>query len=151
MLYRREDLLASGRVGPVDEDLPASYGEDYDLLLRATRFGNVFSVPESLILVLWDRPSFFAGKWQNIAAGLTYLLQKFPEFERSPKGTARIAGQIAFVHAALGNRKEAFAYARATLSRNPLQLRAWASLPVALGIVKPQTLLKAVEKTGRGL
>lgn len=151
MLYRREDLLPGGRIGAVDEELPASYGEDYDLLLRATRFGRVRSVQESLILVLWDRPSFFAGKWQNIADGLTYMLQKFPEFERSSKGTARIAGQIAFVHAALGHRDQALAYAKSTLTRNPLQLRAWAALPVAWGLIKPGTLLKAVEKTGRGL
>ena len=58
MLYRREDLLEQGRIGPVDEQLPAAYGEDYDLLLRATRFGPVLSVQEPLILVLWDRPSF---------------------------------------------------------------------------------------------
>ncbi|QRZ61174.1 glycosyltransferase [Rothia sp. ZJ932] len=151
MLYRRADLVEGGRIGAVDELLPASYGEDYDLLLRATRHGEVYSVQEPLVLVLWDRPSFFAGKWQNIAAGLTYLLQKFPEFERTPKGTARIAGQVAFVHAALGNRSQALAYAQSTLRRNPLQLRAWAALPVAWGLISPDILLKAVEKTGRGL
>lgn len=151
MLYRREDLLEGSLIGPVDEDLPAGYGEDHDLLLRATRFGDVLSVQESLILVLWDRPSYFAGKWDSMTGGLTYMLQKFPEFERSPKGLARIAGQIAFAHAAQGNRKDAFAYARSAISRDPKQLRAWAALPVAAGIIPPATLLKAVQKTGRGL
>lgn len=149
MLYRRSDLL--GRVGLVDEDLPAAYGEDYDLLLRATKFGDVYSVEKPLVLILWDRPSFFAGKWENMAAGLTYLLRKFPEFETDPKGLARISGQIAFIHAALGNKKLALAYVRSTLRRDPTQLRAWAALPVALGLVSPSALLAAVNKTGRGL
>lgn len=149
MLYRRSDLV--GRVGLVDEDLPAAYGEDYDLLLRATKFGDIYSVEKPLVLILWDRPSFFAGKWENMAAGLTYLLRKFPEFETDPKGLARISGQIAFIHAALGNKKISLAYVRATLRRNPTQLRAWAALPVALGLVSPSALLAAVNKTGRGL
>lgn len=151
MLYRRADLMSAGKIGPVDEDLPAAYGEDYDLLLRATRFGPVLSVQEALILVLWDRPSFFAGKWQSMIDGLTYMLQKFPEFEREPKGVARIAGQIAFAYAALGNRKMAKAYATSTLRRDPLQLRGWAAYVVSTGIIKPQLLLDLVNKTGRGL
>ncbi|MDO4252748.1 MAG: glycosyltransferase family A protein [Rothia sp. (in: high G+C Gram-positive bacteria)] len=151
MLYRREDLLEQGRIGPVDEQLPAAYGEDYDLLLRATRFGPVLSVQEPLILVLWDRPSFFAGKWQSMIDGLTYLLQKFPEFERYPKGVARIAGQIAFAYAALGKRSQAKAYAQSALRRDPGQLRAWAAYAVSTGVVKPNLLLDLVNKTGRGL
>ncbi|WP_326503502.1 glycosyltransferase family 2 protein [Rothia nasimurium] len=149
MLYRRSDLV--GRLGLVDEDLPAAYGEDYDLLLRATKFGDVYSVAKPLVLILWDRPSFFAGKWENMAAGLTYLLRKFPEFETDPKGLARISGQIAFIYAALGQRKLALAYVRATLRRDITQLRAWAALPVALGVLSPSALLAAVNKTGRGL
>lgn len=155
MLYRVADLRAGEGsrypIGLVDEDLPAGYGEDYDLLLRATRFAPIYSVEEAQIEVLWDRPSFFAGKWKNMAAGLTYLLQKFPEFEKYPKGVARIAGQIAFAHAAVGEREQARAYAQATLRRNPLQLRAWAAYAVALGLVKGETLVDLVQKTGRGL
>lgn len=151
MLFKRADLLEGGRFGPVDEDLPAAYGEDYDLLLRATRFGDIHCVQEPQILVLWDRPSFFAGKWQSMVDGLSYILRKFPEFEREPKGLARIAGQIAFAHAALGNRREARDFALATLRRDPRQLRGWAALTVASGVLKPQMLLNLVNKTGRGL
>ena len=147
MLYSREDLLGvdgkPARIGP--------YGEDYDLLLRATRHGDVLSVPEPLILVLWDRPSFFSGKWQSMVDGLSYILRKFPEFEQDPKGLARIAGQIAYAQASLGNNKEARAYARAALRRDPKQLRAWAAYVVSTGIIKPATLLDLVQKTGRGL
>lgn len=150
-LFRTEDLLDGGRIGLVDEDLPAAYGEDYDLALRATRHGDIYSIPEPGALILWDRPSFFSGHWKSMVDGLTYLLQKYPEFERQPRGLARIAGQIAFAHAALGNRKEAAAFARSALTRDPRQLRAWAALVVVSGVVKPQLLLDLVNKTGRGL
>ncbi len=83
--------------------------------------------------------------------GLTYLLQKFPEFERYPKGVARIAGQIAFAYAALGKRSQAKAYAQSALRRDPGQLRAWAAYTVSTGLVKPNLLLDLVNKTGRGL
>ena len=153
--FSREDLLGvdgqPARIGLVDEELPAAYGEDYDLLLRATRHGDVLSVPEPLILVLWDRPSFFSGKWQSMVDGLSYILRKFPEFEQDPKGLARIAGQIAYAQASLGNNKEARAYARSALRRDPKQLRAWAAYVVSTGIIKPATLLDLVQKTGRGL
>lgn len=150
-LFTRDDLVDGGRVGPVDEDLPAAYGEDYDLLLRATRFGPIYSIQQPGALILWDRPSFFAGKWKSMVDGLTYMLQKYPEFERQPKGLARIAGQIAFAHAALEDRPMARAFARSALTRDPRQLRAWAALVVASGLVKPKLLLDLVNKTGRGL
>ncbi|MGN5734316.1 glycosyltransferase family 2 protein [Arthrobacter psychrochitiniphilus] len=149
MLFRREDLL--GRIGLVDEALPGSYGEDYDLLLRASRYGHVAAVQSPLVTVRWDRPSFFAGKWHNIAVGLTYILRKFPEFETSPKGISRIAAQVAFSYAALGERRTALRWVRSALRRNPRQLRAYGALAVATGAVPAQTLLNAVNRWGRGL
>lgn len=149
LVYRRAELL--GRTGLVDEDLPASYGEDYDLLLRATRYGPVLSVLEPLVTVDWDRTSFFSGRWENIAAGLTYLLAKFPEFDDSPRGTARIAGQISFAHAAAGNTKEAVTWAGRALSRDVRQLRAYAAVLVGLRLVPAGIMLNAVQRRGRGL
>ncbi|QXQ11104.1 glycosyltransferase [Paeniglutamicibacter sp. Y32M11] len=137
--------------GLVDELLPAAYGEDYDLLLRATQHGPIHAVNEALVTVRWDRPSFFSGRWMNIIAGLTYVLQKFPEFEQDPRGLARIAGQVAFAHAALGNRTDCLHWIRSTLARDPFQPRAWSALVVALGLVKADTLLEMVQRMGRGL
>lgn len=149
MLYRREDL--TGRLGLVDEDLPAAYGEDYDLLLRASRLGDIRSLPEPQVLVLWDRPSFFAGHWQKMAQGLTYLLVKFPEFESCPAGLARISGQVAFAYAALGQKGQARAYARAALHRNPREPRAWLALAMTLGILGPQPVLGLLKALGKGI
>lgn len=149
ILYRRDDLR--GRIGLVDEDLPAAYGEDYDLLLRASRFGVVRALPSALTTVGWTGGSEFAGKWEKIAAGLTYILQKYPEFSASPRGTARIAGQVAFAHAAMGRSRDARLWARSALSRDRKQLRAYASLAVAARLVSAPQLLRVVQASGHGL
>jgi glycosyltransferase involved in cell wall biosynthesis len=148
-LIRRSDLL--GGIGLVDEDLPASYGEDYDLLLRAARLGPVVSVVEPLVVINWKRTSFFAGRWEGIAAGLSYLLRKFPEFADTPRGTARIAGQVAFAHAALGRRAEARAWAVDAIRNDRRQLRAYAALAIAAHLAPPALLVDLVNRRGRGL
>ncbi|MHA7180687.1 glycosyltransferase family 2 protein [Arthrobacter sp. MDB2-24] len=149
IMFRRRDL--TGRIGLVDEDLPEAYGEDYELLLRAARFGPVRALPEPLTIVGWSGSSEFSGKWEKIAAGLTYILRKYPEFADSPHGTARIAGQVAFAHAAMGRRSEAWVWARSALSRDKVQPRAYASLMIASGLVSATRLLKAVQAVGHGL
>lgn len=149
LVYRRAELM--GATGLVDEDLPASYGEDYDLLLRATRSGPVVSVLEPLVTIHWDRTSFFSGRWDNMAAGLTYLLAKFPELKTSPRGAARIAGEISFAHAAAGHPRNALAWAARALSKDVTQLRAYAAVLVGLRLVPADVLLSAVQRRGRGL
>jgi glycosyltransferase involved in cell wall biosynthesis len=148
-LIRRDDLL--GPIGLVDEALPASYGEDYDLLLRAARVGPVISVVEPLVVINWKRTSFFAGRWEGIAAGLSYLLRKFPEFASSPRGTARIAGQVAFAHAALGHRTEARTWAVDAIRGDRSQLRAYAALAISARLAPPALLVDLVNRRGRGL
>ncbi|MDQ1529937.1 MAG: hypothetical protein QOE37_42 [Microbacteriaceae bacterium] len=148
-LLRRADLL--GPIGLVDEDLPASYGEDYDLLLRASRTGHVLSVVEPLVVINWNRASFFSGKWEGIAAGLSYLLGKFPEFAGTPRGTARIAGQVAFAHAALGRRREAAAWATRAIRNDRRQLRAYAALAITARLAPAPLLVDLVNRRGRGL
>lgn len=149
MTFSRSDLL--GPIGLVDEDLPHGYGEDYDLALRAAGAGEIHNVTEAVVRVHWDRASYFDRKWDRIAAGLTYLLRKHPEFEHSPKGLARLAGQVAFAHAADGRTLAAFAYARAALRRDPFQVRAWAALLVASRLVSAPWLLGWPARTGHGL
>jgi glycosyltransferase involved in cell wall biosynthesis len=148
-LLRRSDLL--GGVGLVDEDLPASYGEDYDLLLRVARVGPVVSVVEPLVVINWKRTSFFSGRYEGIAAGLSYLLAKFPEFAGTPRGTARIAGQVAFAHAALGHNAEARAWAFDAIKRDRRQLRAYAALAISARLAPPALLVDVVNRRGRGL
>lgn len=148
-LLRRSDLL--GDVGLVDEELPASYGEDWDLMLRLTRNGEFVNVPDPVVTVHWNRPSFFTEKWQGIVAGLTYLLEKYPEFGTSRRGMARMSGQIAFAYAAMGERGLAGSWARKSISKDARQLRAWAAMAVAARLVSASTLVSLVNRRGRGL
>ena len=148
-LISRRDLVE--RIGGLNEHVPFSYGEDYDFLLRASRYGCVVSVPEPLTLVYWDRLSFFSARWEAVAAGLSYLLEAFPEFDADRRGRARIRGQVAFAHAAQGRRRDAVRWAGRTLLDDPRQLRAHAALAVAAGVASPDRLLARVNRSGRGL
>lgn len=149
LLLRKADLM--GEVGLVDEDLPAAYGEDWDLLLRLSRRGPVVNVQEPVVVVHWDRPSFYAEKWQGIVDGLTYILNKHPDLQRDRTGFGRLAGQIGFAKAALGDRRGATTWVWRALRSDPRQLRAWAALPVAMGAVDAGTLVTLVNRRGRGL
>lgn len=149
LLLRRADLL--GPVGLVDEDLPSAYGEDWDLLLRLSAQADLVNVVDPVVVVHWNRPSFYADRWHGIADGLSYLLDKYPEFERSRKGMSRMSGQIGFAKAALGQRREAVGWAWRSLRRDPIQVRAWAALPVAAGVIDGGRLVTLANSRGRGL
>lgn len=140
-----------GEVGLVDEQLPASYGEDYDLLLRAVKAGRVVAVPEAHTIIHWDRTSFFSEKWQGIADGLSYLLAKHPEFSRSGEGQARIEGQIAFAHGALGDRPQARSWARRAIRHDVRQPRAYIAMLVGMGVVSGERVVSALNRRGRGM
>lgn len=149
-LWRTTDLR-EGPIGLVDENLPHAYGEDYDLLLRATELGPLVSQSEPLAVVHWDRPSFFTGKWQAVAAGLPYLLRKHPSLAEHRINCAHMSGQVAFALAGLGDRRQARRWARASLQRDLGQLRAWAALVASWGILPVERIVALVNRRGRGL
>jgi glycosyltransferase involved in cell wall biosynthesis len=140
-----------GALGLVDEALPASYGEDYDVLLRAAKVGRIVAVPEAHTIIHWDRTSYFSEKWQGIADGLSYLLEKHPEFASSGEGQARIEGQIAFAHGALGDRPQARRWARRAIGHDVRQPRAYLALLVGMGVVSGERVVAALNKRGRGM
>ncbi|HEV7848505.1 MAG TPA: glycosyltransferase [Mycetocola sp.] len=148
-LIRRHDL--ESRLGTIDEDIPGSYGEDYDLLLRAAKLAPVVAVPEPLVIVHWDRASFFSEKWESIVGGLSYLLEKHPEFDRTSRGKARIQGQVAFAYAALGQVKDARHWASATLRNDRRQLRGYAAYAIASRLLPAGLIVSAINSRGRGL
>lgn len=148
-LLRKSDLL--GELGLVDEQIPTSFGEDYDLLLRASALGPVVCVPEPLVLINWNRASFFSGRWQGIADALRYLLAKHPQISGSPPGLARIEGQIAFALAAMGERADARKWAASAIRHDSSQLRAYAAYGIAARLVPATWLVRVVNRRGRGL
>jgi glycosyltransferase involved in cell wall biosynthesis len=148
-LMRRADL-GDGGFGAVDEQVPGSYGEDYEFLLRASRRAPVRAVLLPLAVVRWHQNSFFR-RWDTIAEGLTWLLGRYPEFEGVPKGSARVRGQVAFAHAALQQRQEAFSWAWGTARRNPLELRWVLAMAVALRLSTADKVLAQLHKRGKGI
>lgn len=140
-----------GELGLVDEDLPASYGEDYDMLLRAAQVGRIMATPDPLTVIHWDRTSYFTEKWQGIADGLGYLLEKHPQFASSRVGSSRIEGQIAFAHGALGDRRRARGWASRAIRHDPRQPRAYLALMVGMGVVSGETVVASLNRRGRGV
>jgi len=149
ILARRTRLLTD--LGMVDENIPGSYGEDYDLLIRAARIEPIAVVQDPVVLVYWHGGSYFGSRWWMIIDALQYLLIKHPEFHDNPTGFARIAGQIAFAYAGLGRRKDARRWARKALRRNPREPRAVLAMLVATGAVSSDRVLAELHKRGRGI
>lgn len=149
IMVRRSDAL--GDLGLVDEALPGSYGEDYDLLLRAARLHPIAVVDDPVVMVQWNGTSLFGRKWRMIADALEYLLDKHPEIVDDRKGFARIAGQIAFARAALDERRAARSWARKALRADAGQARAYLALAVSYHVVTPERVLSALNRRGRGI
>jgi glycosyltransferase involved in cell wall biosynthesis len=149
VLARRDRLLSE--IGLVDEEIPGSYAEDYEWLLRASRHGPVLAVPEPLAVIHWHQSSFFADRWRTIISALTYLVDKHRDLQQEPSGLARIYGQIAFAHAALGERKPARRWARRTLSLNRRERRAYLALAISLGLVSAKTVVRMAHVAGKGI
>lgn len=148
-LIRRALLL--DQVGLVDEEVPGGYGEDYEFLLRNARVHPIVNVPDPLVVVRWGSQSYFDQRWQTMVAGLTWMLERYPEFDSMPKGAARIHGQVAFAEAALGNRRTALRWAASTLRRNPREPRAVLALAVASRAVSSDRVMKMLHARGRGI
>jgi len=144
-------LVLLGSIGLVDETIPGGYGEDYEWLLRATRFTDIRSVPAPLVRVNWHASSFFADRWQTIVSALQDLLDRNPDFVRQPRGLARIEGQIAFAQAGLGDTRAARSWARRALSHRWTEPRAYVALLCCTGLVTNETVVRLAHRAGRGI
>ena len=138
-------------VGLVDEELPGSYAEDYDLLLRVAAKGSIAIAPEPLVRIWWHGASFFFERWKMIDDALTYLLQKHPSFETSRVGKARIVGQQAFARAAMKQRRQAFTTALSALRLRPTEKRAYLDLVVSTGLLTAERALAFAHRFGKGI
>jgi glycosyltransferase involved in cell wall biosynthesis len=139
------------KIGLVDEQLPGSYAEDYELLLRAARLGPIVCARQPLSRVYLHDSSFFASRWQTIHDALLFLLEQVPEFRHEPVGLARIEGQIAFAHAALGRRAQAARWGLRSLRRSRRPKQSYAALLVATGLVSADRVLATARRFGRGI
>ncbi len=139
------------RIGLVDEEIPGSYGEDYDWILRAAQVGPIAVVEQPLVRVLWGRQSFFNRRWRTIIDAIDYKLAKHRVLREDPVGLARLQGQKAFAYAALGESRSAFACARTAVGLNWRERRAYVAMLVALRFVSADRVLAMANATGRGI
>jgi glycosyltransferase involved in cell wall biosynthesis len=148
VMVRRSALL--GDVGLVDEDLPGSYGEDFDWILRAARAGDIAVVESPLVEVRWGS-SMFAQKWQTIIDSIDYSLDKHPEFRQDHLALGRLYGRRAFALAALGRSREGLRAAWLTARTSPMEKRAYLAAAVSLKLVSAERLMTIAHKRGHGI
>jgi glycosyltransferase involved in cell wall biosynthesis len=148
VLIRRSTWDAAG---PVDEEIPGGYSEDYEWLLRVAAHTDIAVVPEPLVTVDWHGGSYYFGRWATIVQAQRYLLARHPELARSRTGTARIRGQIAFALAAGNRRLEALRELAAVIRLNPAEKRVLVVVPVLLRLVTGERVLRMAQKRGRGI
>ncbi len=147
MMHR--DFLVN-EVGPVDEEIPSGYAEDYDLFLRTTRHSALAVAPEPLVRVYWHGASFFFEKWKTIDEALEYFVDKYPEFAEAPRGLGRIRGQQAVAQAAMGDRARAMRTVGEIIRLNPTERRWPVAVAVAAGM-PASTVLKTAHRLGKGI
>jgi glycosyltransferase involved in cell wall biosynthesis len=148
MLVRRETFVAAG---PVDEEIPGGYSEDYDWLLRLAAHTDIAVCREALVVVDWHGGSFYFGRWATIVTAQRYLIRKHPALARSRTGMARIRGQIAFALASGNRRAEALRELAAVVRLNPWEKRVLVTVPVIMGLTTGERVLRMAQKRGRGV
>jgi glycosyltransferase involved in cell wall biosynthesis len=139
------------RIGPVDEDMPGSYGEDYEWLLRAAAASPLVAVPDPLVIVHRHPTSFFADRWTTIADSIGYLIAAHPEVIADRRNRARLYGRLAFARAATNDPLGAARWAGRSLLAHPSEPRPWLALAVAMRVVSPATVQRWANRRGRGI
>jgi glycosyltransferase involved in cell wall biosynthesis len=145
---RREALL---EVGMVDEEIPGSQGEDWDLALKLARRHAIVNVDIPYVRVLWGRTSYYAQAWETKVAALQWFLDRYPEIGRSPVGSARVYAQIAFGYACIRQRRAALSWAVRAFRANWRERRVPFALAVASGFVSGERVLRALHARGHGI
>lgn len=148
VLVRRDGLV--GPIGLVDEEIPGSYGEDFDWILRAAAHGPIAVVPQPLVRVLWGQ-SLFSQKWQVIVDAIDYIMAKHPVLSRDKRARARLLGRRSFALAALGQRRPALVTVARTVRASPRERRAYLAAAVALGVISAERLMRIAHRRGHGI
>lgn len=138
-------------IGLVDESIPGSQNEDWDLALRAARRQPIVNVDRPFVLVTWDTGSYYAQAWESKVAGLVWMLARHPDIAATGPGAARVYAQIAFGYACLGKRGASCKWAVRALRNNWRERRLPFVLAVATGAVSGERVLRTLYAHGHGI
>lgn len=141
----------TGGIGLVDETIPGSQNEDWDLALRAARRHPIVNVDEPLVRVVWNASSHYAREWQTKADSLRWMLAHHPELTDCRPGAARVYAQLSFAYACMRRRGDAFRWAWRALRNNWHERRVPFALAVATGVVPGDTVLRHLNSRGHGI
>ncbi|MBO3750771.1 glycosyltransferase [Streptosporangiaceae bacterium NEAU-GS5] len=134
----------------VDESAPCGQNEDWDLALRAAARQPIAHVDRPLVRVRWGS-SAYASRWADRIAGLEWMLARHPDLAVDPRGAARIYGQLAFHHAALGRRRDACRWASRSFAARRGEPRAPIALAVAAGLIPAGAVQALLHTRGHGI
>ena len=148
-LADRSSLLEG--IGLVDETIPGSQNEDWDLALRAARRRPIVNVDRPLVLVTWDTGSYYSQAWETKVAGLVWMLARYPDIAAAGPGAARVYAQIAFGYACLGRRGASFTWAVKAMRSNWHERRLPFVFAVAAGVVSGERVLRTMYAHGHGI
>lgn len=149
LLFRRSSLL--GELGLIDEQLPGSQSEDWDILLRASALRPIDHIDEPMVHVAWGEASFFSRRWDTRIAAYHYMLDAHPELARDRVASSRVLGKIAFGHACNGERRPAWRWSARSIRANPREWRGYLAMGVAVVPPTGAMVLTALNKVGRGV
>ena len=138
-------------IGLVDEEIPNSMCEDWDLLLRASARQPIVNVDEPLVRIQWGGSSFFYHQWAVKNLAHLWMLERHPDIVSNAVGRGRVYGQIAFGHAALGQSKAALKWAARSLKANLREPRAILAIAVASRLVSAETVVDRLQRKGHGV
>lgn len=138
-------------IGLLDETIPGSQNEDWDLLLRAARRGPIVHVDEPMVQILWGQSSYFSRQWETRVASLLWMLARHPAISGQAVGAARVYGQLAFGYAVLGRRRQALRWALRAFGRRWSEPRAFLAVAVAARLLSGERVLTALHRRGRGI
>lgn len=148
LLIRRDRFLAD--VGMVDEDIPDSYGEDYEWIVRATGVDPIVAVPQPLVRVAWQS-SYYADRWQAIIPAIQYHIEKHPDLLRDPRNAARMYGRLAFASAAARRSSHARSWALRSIRADWREPRGYLALGVTARLMSPTFVSELAKSFGKGI
>lgn len=138
-------------IGMVDETIPRSMAEDWDLLLRASRRRDVVHLDEPLVNVRWGPTSYFADQWQARNDARIWMLEHHPEIAQDGQAAGLAYGKLAFGEAMLGRRRESVRWVGRALRADWKQKRTPLALLVALCPASGQWIVNALNQRGHGI